>query len=147
MQSFWKKKFLFSEIFFATELVFERFLAPEVGFWKKLMVWEFLGSRPNMRSQKTRHLGYQRDAPATVLFDEWFRFGKPSDQQFFSERTISRKLPLPPPPKKLTPRAEQRQQQDSQAAQTCNHIPKMPSVAIFPVNSKNDLGGYSKNTS
>ncbi|KAL4562275.1 hypothetical protein LXL04_034474 [Taraxacum kok-saghyz] len=34
-------------------------------------------------------MGYPRDAPATVLFDEWFRFGKPSDQQFFSERTVS----------------------------------------------------------
>ncbi|KAL4567299.1 hypothetical protein LXL04_022879 [Taraxacum kok-saghyz] len=27
-------------------------------------------------------MGYPRDAPATVLFGEWFRFGKPSDQQF-----------------------------------------------------------------
>ncbi|KAL4592198.1 hypothetical protein LXL04_005185 [Taraxacum kok-saghyz] len=28
----------------------------------------------------SRSLGYPRDAPATVLFGEWFRFGKPSDQ-------------------------------------------------------------------
>ncbi|KAL4589143.1 hypothetical protein LXL04_002047 [Taraxacum kok-saghyz] len=32
-------------------------------------------------------LGYPRDAPATVLFGEWFRFVKPSDQQFFFEKT------------------------------------------------------------
>ncbi|KAL4567846.1 hypothetical protein LXL04_023442 [Taraxacum kok-saghyz] len=32
-------------------------------------------------------LGYPRDAPATVLFGEWFRFGKPSDQQFLFKRT------------------------------------------------------------
>ncbi|KAL4590847.1 hypothetical protein LXL04_003790 [Taraxacum kok-saghyz] len=25
-------------------------------------------------------MGYPRDAPATVLFGEWFRFGKPSNQ-------------------------------------------------------------------
>ncbi|KAL4561693.1 hypothetical protein LXL04_033864 [Taraxacum kok-saghyz] len=25
-------------------------------------------------------VGYPRDAPATVLFGEWFRFGKPSDR-------------------------------------------------------------------
>ncbi|KAL4564124.1 hypothetical protein LXL04_028176 [Taraxacum kok-saghyz] len=31
-------------------------------------------------------VGYPRDAPATVLFGEWFRFGKLSDQKFF-ERT------------------------------------------------------------
>ena len=35
-------------------------------------------------------VGYPRDAPATVLFGEWFRFGKPSDQQFLFERTVSR---------------------------------------------------------
>ncbi|KAL4584392.1 hypothetical protein LXL04_008992 [Taraxacum kok-saghyz] len=34
-------------------------------------------------------VGYPRDAPATVLFGEWFRFGKPSDQQFLFERTVS----------------------------------------------------------
>ncbi|KAL4578824.1 hypothetical protein LXL04_014955 [Taraxacum kok-saghyz] len=27
-----------------------------------------------------RHMGYPRDAPATVLFGEWFRFEKSSDQ-------------------------------------------------------------------
>ncbi|KAL4573746.1 hypothetical protein LXL04_020563 [Taraxacum kok-saghyz] len=32
-------------------------------------------------------MGYPRDAPATVLFGEWFRFVKPSDQQFFFEKT------------------------------------------------------------
>ncbi|KAL4587760.1 hypothetical protein LXL04_000634 [Taraxacum kok-saghyz] len=32
-------------------------------------------------------VGYLRDAPATVLFGEWFRFGKPSNQQFLFERT------------------------------------------------------------
>ncbi|KAL4590082.1 hypothetical protein LXL04_003001 [Taraxacum kok-saghyz] len=26
-------------------------------------------------------VGYPRDAPATVLFGEWFRFGKPSDRR------------------------------------------------------------------
>ncbi|KAL4574508.1 hypothetical protein LXL04_021340 [Taraxacum kok-saghyz] len=31
---------------------------------------------------------YPRDAPATVLFGEWLRFGKPSDQQFLFERTV-----------------------------------------------------------
>ncbi|KAL4590868.1 hypothetical protein LXL04_003813 [Taraxacum kok-saghyz] len=33
------------------------------------------------------YVGYPRDAPATVLFGEWFRFVKPSDQQFFFEKT------------------------------------------------------------
>ena len=33
---------------------------------------------------------YPRDAPATVLFGEWFRFGKPSDQKFLFEKTVSR---------------------------------------------------------
>ncbi|KAL4580509.1 hypothetical protein LXL04_016705 [Taraxacum kok-saghyz] len=33
-------------------------------------------------------VGYPRDAPATVLFGEWFRSGKPSDQQFLFEKTI-----------------------------------------------------------
>ncbi|KAL4586790.1 hypothetical protein LXL04_011434 [Taraxacum kok-saghyz] len=32
-------------------------------------------------------VGYPRDAPATVLFGEWFRFGKPSDQKFLFEKT------------------------------------------------------------
>ncbi|KAL4555971.1 hypothetical protein LXL04_038605 [Taraxacum kok-saghyz] len=32
-----------------------------------------------------RDVGYPRDAPATVLFGQWFRFGKPSDQQFLFE--------------------------------------------------------------
>ncbi|KAL4563350.1 hypothetical protein LXL04_027391 [Taraxacum kok-saghyz] len=32
-------------------------------------------------------MGYPRDAPATVLFGEWFRFGKPSDQKFLFEKT------------------------------------------------------------
>ncbi|KAL4561881.1 hypothetical protein LXL04_034063 [Taraxacum kok-saghyz] len=32
-------------------------------------------------------VGYPRDAPATILFGEWFRFGKPSDQKFLFEKT------------------------------------------------------------
>ncbi|KAL4561831.1 hypothetical protein LXL04_034011 [Taraxacum kok-saghyz] len=39
-------------------------------------------------SENRATMGYPRDAPATVLFGEWFRFGKPSDQQFIFERTI-----------------------------------------------------------
>ncbi|KAL4572545.1 hypothetical protein LXL04_019325 [Taraxacum kok-saghyz] len=197
---FLKKKSLFRKKKIATGLVFERFLAPEVGFSKKLTVWEFsdlamewvltlIRSKPvlilwnNSRlyiaalpdfspfavldrlsfvesqfrfqtaimdatylqtdaainynrlngagkrvgsvdpadkgmgviienpagygSGMDRHfiflngfgsrairskpaplpVGYPRDAPATVLFGEWFRFGKPSDQQFIFERT------------------------------------------------------------
>ncbi|KAL4590611.1 hypothetical protein LXL04_003548 [Taraxacum kok-saghyz] len=34
-------------------------------------------------------VGYPRDAPATVLFGEWFRFGKPNDQKFLFEKTVS----------------------------------------------------------
>ncbi|KAL4562242.1 hypothetical protein LXL04_034440 [Taraxacum kok-saghyz] len=41
---------------------------PEVGFSKKLTVWEF-------------SVGYPRDAPATVLFGEWFRSGKPKTRR------------------------------------------------------------------
>ncbi|KAL4592529.1 hypothetical protein LXL04_005527 [Taraxacum kok-saghyz] len=62
MQSFWKKNSFFRKFFFATGLIFERFLAPRSRFFEKVNV------------------GYPRDAPVTVLFGEWFRFGKPSDQ-------------------------------------------------------------------
>ncbi|KAL4591311.1 hypothetical protein LXL04_004269 [Taraxacum kok-saghyz] len=37
-------------------------------------------------------MGYPCDAPATVLFGEWFRFGKPSDQKFLFEKTGDIKL-------------------------------------------------------
>ncbi|KAL4556710.1 hypothetical protein LXL04_034867 [Taraxacum kok-saghyz] len=60
--TFLKKKLFFRKTFFATGLKFERFLAPRSRFFEKVNV------------------GYPRDAPATVLFGEWFRFGKPSDQ-------------------------------------------------------------------
>ncbi|KAL4561582.1 hypothetical protein LXL04_033752 [Taraxacum kok-saghyz] len=49
-----------------------------------------------LRSINTRQIlsvvkmGYPRDAPATVLFGEWFRFGKPSDQKFLFEKTVGR---------------------------------------------------------
>ncbi|KAL4564838.1 hypothetical protein LXL04_028910 [Taraxacum kok-saghyz] len=38
-----EKEFVFQKNIFATGVVFERFLAPEVGFSKKLAVWEFSG--------------------------------------------------------------------------------------------------------
>ncbi|KAL4561795.1 hypothetical protein LXL04_033969 [Taraxacum kok-saghyz] len=68
-----KKKSFFRKTFFATGLIFERFLAPRSRFFEKVNV------------------GYPRDAPATVLFGEWFRFGKPSDQ-FIFEETVSHTL-------------------------------------------------------
>ncbi|KAL4561577.1 hypothetical protein LXL04_033746 [Taraxacum kok-saghyz] len=46
-----------------------------------------LGQEAKMKSP-IRVMGYLRDAPATVLFGEWFRFGKPSDQIFLFEKTI-----------------------------------------------------------
>ncbi|KAL4554334.1 hypothetical protein LXL04_039554 [Taraxacum kok-saghyz] len=54
-----------------------------------------------LRSINTRQIlsvvmGYPRDAPATVLFGEWFRFGKPSDQQFLFERTSNIAKTIPP---------------------------------------------------
>ncbi|KAL4571215.1 hypothetical protein LXL04_017968 [Taraxacum kok-saghyz] len=39
------------------------------------------------RTERSADMGYPRDAPATVLFGEWFRFVKPSDQQFLFEKT------------------------------------------------------------
>ncbi|KAL4555416.1 hypothetical protein LXL04_038035 [Taraxacum kok-saghyz] len=51
---------------------------------KRYSIREVRGSRP-IPGLVT--MGYPRDAPATVLFGKWFRFGKPSDQQFLFERT------------------------------------------------------------
>ncbi|KAL4568125.1 hypothetical protein LXL04_023727 [Taraxacum kok-saghyz] len=34
-------------------------------------------------------VGYPRDAPATVVFGEWFRFGKPRNQKFLFEKMVS----------------------------------------------------------
>ncbi|KAL4565677.1 hypothetical protein LXL04_029780 [Taraxacum kok-saghyz] len=39
-------------------------------------------------------VGYPRDAPATVLFGEWFRFRKPSDQKFLFEKTYPHNVAL-----------------------------------------------------
>ncbi|KAL4584324.1 hypothetical protein LXL04_008922 [Taraxacum kok-saghyz] len=36
----------------------------------------------------TIEMGYPRDAPTTVLFGEWFRFGKPGDQVEFQFQLI-----------------------------------------------------------
>ncbi|KAL4569489.1 hypothetical protein LXL04_025127 [Taraxacum kok-saghyz] len=45
-----------------------------------------------------KKMGYSRDAPATVLFDEWFRFGKPSDQYPHNVAlTTFFRLMIPPP--------------------------------------------------
>ncbi|KAL4573350.1 hypothetical protein LXL04_020153 [Taraxacum kok-saghyz] len=38
--------------------------------------------------QNSLVVGYPRDAPATVLFGDWFRFEKPSDQKFLFEKTL-----------------------------------------------------------
>ncbi|KAL4583278.1 hypothetical protein LXL04_007848 [Taraxacum kok-saghyz] len=71
-------------------------------------------------------VGYPRDAPATVLFGEWFRFGKPSDQIFLFEKT----QPIAPAP------AETRQQQAVTARSPNNSfIPKIPSVAVSFISS------------
>ncbi|KAL4562098.1 hypothetical protein LXL04_034290 [Taraxacum kok-saghyz] len=47
------------------------------------------GRRKNGREMRLGlqffEMGYPRDAPATVLFGEWFRFGKPRDRNFFSK--------------------------------------------------------------
>ncbi|KAL4572978.1 hypothetical protein LXL04_019768 [Taraxacum kok-saghyz] len=45
-----QRKIVFFGFCFVTGLVFEQFLAPEVGFSKNLMVWEFSGSREYMNS-------------------------------------------------------------------------------------------------
>ncbi|KAL4586101.1 hypothetical protein LXL04_010732 [Taraxacum kok-saghyz] len=46
MQSFWKKKVVFSEFFFATGLIFEQFLAPRSRFFEKVNGLGVLGPFP-----------------------------------------------------------------------------------------------------
>ncbi|KAL4585435.1 hypothetical protein LXL04_010056 [Taraxacum kok-saghyz] len=60
MQSFWKKKVVFSENFFATGLIFERFLAPRSRFFEKV---NGFGSGENelFGEKKRRDLGIKGD--------------------------------------------------------------------------------------
>ncbi|KAL4565637.1 hypothetical protein LXL04_029740 [Taraxacum kok-saghyz] len=59
----------------------ERVVAGERKEWRRCR---------RLRWKEGVGLGYPHDAPATVLIGKWFRSGKPSDQQFLFERTVSR---------------------------------------------------------
>ncbi|KAL4559871.1 hypothetical protein LXL04_032017 [Taraxacum kok-saghyz] len=64
MQSFWKKKVVFSEIFFATGLIFERFLAPRSRFFEKVNGLGVLGSwfkREQIMKTRTREQTWSLD--------------------------------------------------------------------------------------
>ncbi|KAL4585146.1 hypothetical protein LXL04_009761 [Taraxacum kok-saghyz] len=74
---FGKKKSFFRNFFFATGLIFERFLAPEVGFSKKLTVWEFSGYTISSSSgvqRKRREKGKEESGEASIDRLDDFRF-------------------------------------------------------------------------
>ncbi|KAL4569527.1 hypothetical protein LXL04_025167 [Taraxacum kok-saghyz] len=50
--------------------------------WQYTWLWKTLTIKSQFTHQQfnCETMGYPRDAPATVLFGEWFRFGKPGDQ-------------------------------------------------------------------
>ncbi|KAL4561695.1 hypothetical protein LXL04_033866 [Taraxacum kok-saghyz] len=52
-------------------------LSPDVQF---AVEWFGVGRFNPQTIEFKMKVGYPRDAPATVLFGEWFRFGKPSDR-------------------------------------------------------------------
>ncbi|KAL4573745.1 hypothetical protein LXL04_020562 [Taraxacum kok-saghyz] len=120
----------------------------ENGEWGrkgKMKKWEERKRGPDVRKvvdglteQMNEHeLGYPRKAPATVLFDEWFCFEKPNDQQFLIERTVTPFLRHQPrsSPASIFTSSSPRLHADSLARQTISI-----SIFILPISNGDEIG-------
>ncbi|KAL4573850.1 hypothetical protein LXL04_020670 [Taraxacum kok-saghyz] len=94
--------------------------------------------------EERQNLGYPRDAPATVLFGEWFRFGKPSDKKFLFEKTL-----FTSNPKFLAQKAERQQNLQTPRRKTSNRkIRKRQdeiAILVFLKKTKMPFGPNSPN--